>query len=164
MQNKSAQMKNIFKVMAVILVILGIYTAQSAMASDQTFTKASLQGNYAYVNNSANVASLGPIIFDGKGGLTVDLIANLPCNNAIPNCSRNINDLPLVANGTYSVATNGTGIATIPFSTGTVTYNFIISETEKKGRILLATQVFAIGQKGGLAGQLIAPTWSRVSD
>ncbi|MGF2036914.1 MAG: hypothetical protein RMZ43_016630 [Nostoc sp. CmiVER01] len=163
MQNKSV-LRNIFKVMAVILVILGIYTAQSAMASDQTFTKASLQGNYAYINNSANVASLGPITFNGKGGLTIDLIANLPCSNPIPNCSRNINDIPRVTNGTYSVATNGTGIATIPFSTGTVTYNFIISETEKKGSILLATQVFAIGQKGGLAGQLIAPTWSRVSD
>ncbi|MBD2452052.1 hypothetical protein H6G76_34060 [Nostoc sp. FACHB-152] len=151
--------------MAVILVILGIYTAQSAMAADDgNFTNASLQGNYAYINNNADVASLGPITFNGRGGLTVDILANLPCNTPVPNCSRSINDVPPVPNGTYSVATNGTGVATIPFSTGTVAYNFIISETEKKGRILLATKVFAVGRKGGLSGQLIAPTWSRISD
>ncbi|MDZ8186812.1 MAG: hypothetical protein RMX96_18425 [Nostoc sp. ChiSLP02] len=143
---------------------MGIYTAQSAMAyGNATFTKASLQGNYAYTNNSSDVASLGPIKFDGNGKLTVDIIANLPCKNPIPNCSRIINDVPVV-NGTYSVATNGTGVATIPFSTGTVTYNFIISETERKSKILLATEVFAVGKQGGLAGQLIAPTWSRISD
>jgi hypothetical protein len=165
MQNKSTQMRNILKVLAGILAILGIFTAQSAMAySDGTFTNASLQGNYAYVNNSGNVASLGPIAFDGNGKLTVDIIANLPCNDPILNCSRAINDLPPVLDGTYSVATDGTGVAEIPFSTGTVAYNFIISKTEKKGRILLATQVFAVGQNGGLAGQLIAPTWSRISD
>ncbi|MDZ8027482.1 MAG: hypothetical protein RMX65_010375 [Nostoc sp. DedQUE01] len=165
MQNKSIQIRNIFKVLAVILVILGIYTAQSAMAyGNVTFTKASLQGNYAYINNSGNVASLGPINFDGNGKLTVDIIANLPCKNSIPNCSRIIDDIPPVVNGTYSVATNGTGVAIIPFFTGTVTYNFIISETEKKGKILLATQVFAAGRQGGLAGQLIVPTWSRISD
>ncbi|MFQ4141265.1 hypothetical protein [Chlorogloeopsis sp. ULAP02] len=165
MQNKSTQMKNIFKVLAVILVILGICTAQSAMGySNETFTNASLQGNYAYVNNTGDVASLGPITFDGNGGLTVDIIANLPCNNPIVNCPRTINDLPPVLNGTYSVEPNGTGLATIPFSTDTVRYDFIISETKKKGRILLATQVFAAGQNGGLAGQLIAPTWNRISD
>jgi hypothetical protein len=154
----------ILKVLVGVLFVLGICAAQSAMAiSDGTFTNASLQGNYAYVNNSANVASLGPITFNGNGGLTVDIIANLPCASATPNCPRNINDVPR-ASGTYSVKKDGTGICTIFFSTGTVIYNFMISETEKKGRTLLATQVFSAGQSGGLAGQLIAPTWSRISD
>lgn len=156
-------MKNIFKLLAVILVILGICTAQSAMGySDGTFTNASLQGSYAYVNNSGDAASLGPITFDGNGGLSVDIIANLPCNDPTLNCPRTINDLPPVSNGTYSVEPNGTGVATIPFSPGTVTYNFIISETTKKGGILLATQVFAASQSGGLIGQLVAPTWKRI--
>ncbi|WP_236143970.1 hypothetical protein [Nostoc sp. CMAA1605] len=151
--------------LAVILVILGVFTAQSAMSySNGTFTNASLQGSYAYVNNSSDVASLGPINFDGKGGLSVDLIANLPCNNPIPNCPRTINDVAPVSNGTYSVQSNGTGVATIPFSTGIVRYDFIISEAKRQGRILLATQVFASGQNGGLAGQLIAPTWKRILD
>jgi len=164
MQMRSTQMRNLLKVLGGVLFVLGICATQSAMAnSDGTFTNASLQGNYAYVNNSGNVASLGPITFDGNGGLTVDIIANLPCTSATPNCPRTINDLPR-ANGTYSVEKDGTGVATIFFSSGTVTYNFMISQTEKKGRTLLALQVFSAGQNGGLAGQLIAPTWSRISD
>jgi hypothetical protein len=160
-------MSNLLKVLVGVLSVLGICAAQSAMADsdrpDRQFTNGSLQGNYAYVNNSGNVASLGPITFDGNGGLTVDIIANLPCDIPTPNCPRTINDLPRVK-GTYSVKKDGTGVATIFFSSGTVKYNFVISQIEKKGKTLLATQVFSAGQNGGLAGQLIAPTWSRISD
>lgn len=165
MQSKSNQMRNLLKLLAGILVMLGIFSTQAVMAnSSQNFTNASLNGTYAYVNDIGDVASLGPIKFDGNGGLIVDIIANLPCTNPGSTCSRTINDLPPVVNGTYSVAANGTGVLTIPFSVGTVKYDFIISETEKKGSTLLATKVFAAGRSGGLAGQLIAPTFSRILD
>lgn len=143
------------------LLAVSICIGQSAMA-DEPFTKASLQGSYAYVNNTSNVASLGPITFDGHGALTVDIIANLPCATPVLNCPRVIDDLPR-ANGTYDVRPDGTGVATINFLTGAVKYNFMISEDTQKGTTRLATQIFAVGQKGGLAGQLIAPTWTRIS-
>ena len=144
------------------LLAVSAFAGHSALAI-QGFTNASLQGSYAYVNNTGNVASLGPITFDGSGGLSVDIIANLPCPGDSPaaNCDRSINDLP-PATGTYNVEANGTGIAEIEFSTGTVKYDFIISEATKNGTTLLATKIFAAGQSGGLNGQLIAPTWSRI--
>lgn len=145
-----------------ILFVLGVLSARPVQA-DGPFTNASLQGRYAYVNNTGNVASLGPVTFDGNGGITVKIIANLPCTNPAPNCSRTINDLPR-ADGSYSVEGDGTGVATINFSTGAVTYDFMISKSTKKGGTLFATEVFAAGQSGGLAGQLIAPTWSRILD
>jgi hypothetical protein len=47
---------------------------------------------------------------------------------------------------------------------GTEKYDFVINAATRKGTILIATQVFAADRSGGLAGQLVAPTWSRVSD
>jgi hypothetical protein len=144
------------------LLAVSAFAGHSALAAqDQGFAYASLQGSYAYVNNTGNVASLGPITFDGRGGLSVDIIANLPCVNPAVNCSRGINDLP-PATGTYIVEADGTGITEIEFSTAKVTYNFMIFEATKNGTTLLATKIFAAGRSGGLNGQLIAPTWSRI--
>lgn len=157
-----ARMRTASNLLLGILCVLGLLSARFVQA-DGPFTNASLQGSYAYVNNTGDVASLGPIAFDGNGGITVKIIANLPCTNPAPNCSRKITDLPR-AEGTYSVESDGTGVANINFSTGAVTYDFVISKAAKKGGTLLATEVFAVGESGGLAGQLIAPTWSRLLD
>src|SRR5215470_13982252 len=172
MQNQSIHMRNPLNALAGVLFVLNICVAQFAIADeDGTFTIASLQGSYAYVNNNSGVASFGPIIFDGKGGLTLKEKVNLPCSGPSPvlGCARGIVDL--TGSGTYTVNPDGTGVATITFkdsSNGSIigpdTFDFMISETTKKGRTLLATQVFAADQSGGLAGQLVAPTWTRISD
>src|SRR5689334_9472274 len=64
---------------------LCVSVSPPAMADGQgahkAFTKGSLQGRYAYVNNTGNVASLGPITFDGHGGLKLQLVTNTPCEN-----------------------------------------------------------------------------------
>jgi hypothetical protein len=80
MKNQSTQMGNPWNVLAGVLFILGICAAQSVMADgNETFTNASLQGTYAYANSVSGVASLGPITFDGHGGLTAKIKVNLPC-------------------------------------------------------------------------------------
>ena len=168
MQNQSIHMRNPLNALAGVLFVLGICAAQFAIADeDGTFTIASLQGSYAYVNNNSGVASFGPVIFDGEGGLNLKEKVNLPCSGPSPvlGCARGIVDL--TGSGTYTVNPDGTGVATITFkesSNGSVigpdTFDFVISETTKKGRTLLATQVFAADQSGGLAGQLVAPTWT----
>lgn len=157
MQNQFTQMRNALSVLVGVLFVLSLFAARSAQA-DNTFTNASLKGTYAYVNNTENIASLGLIIFDGEGGVTATIKVNLPCSSPASGCPRNI--VPATANsGTYKVNSDGTGIATIEFNTGTITYDFVISKTTEKEGILLATRVFAAGQTGGLAGQLTAPTW-----
>ena len=50
----------------------------SPCAGPRTFTTASLQGTYAYVNNTVNVGSLGLITFDGAGELTAEIKVSLP--------------------------------------------------------------------------------------
>jgi len=125
-----------------------------------TFTTASLHGTYAYVNNTADVGSLGLIIFDGKGALTTDIKVNLSDGMG----GRTV--VPDSGPGTYTVDAAGTGVATIEFSTGATTYDFVITRVARKGQDDrgLATEVFAVARTGGLAGQLIAPTWKRLSD
>jgi len=154
--------------LAGVTLALGICGAQYTWADDGTFTVASLQGRYAYVNNTEGVASLGPMSFNGRGGVTLSETTNLPCANPGPTCDRTINDI--IATGTYTVNSDGTGVATFAFKfangtpIGTEVFDFVISAATRKGTNLLATQVFAADRSGGLAGQLVAPTWSRVSD
>ena len=154
--------------LAGVTLALGICTTQSARADDGTFTVASLQGRYAYVNNTEGVASFGPMSFDGRGGVTLSETVNLPCANPGQTCDRTIADV--IATGTYTVNSDGTGVATFAFKfadgtpIGTEKYDFVINAATKQGRNLLATQVFAADRSGGLNGQLVAPTWSRVSD
>ena len=169
MHNHSTQMRHSVKALAGVLVVLGICVAQWAMAEEHaTFTNASLDGSYAYVNNTGGVASFGPMIFDGKGGVTLKDRVNLPCASEDAGCARSLVDL--TGEGTYTVHPDGTGVATITFteSDGTVrrpdVFDFVISGTTKKRHTLLATQVFAVDRSGGLNGQLVAPTWTRISD
>jgi hypothetical protein len=148
------------------VLALGVLAGAPAVADERgtaaAFGKGSLQGRYAYVNNTGNVASLGPIVFNGSGKLSLKLVTNVPCDKPAPGCSRGIGSFDV--SGTYAVQPDGTGVATINFPepTGPVTYDFVIVKAKKAGRSLLATEVFAAGRSGGLAGQLIAPTWSRL--
>lgn len=167
MKNPSTHIGNPWHVLVGVLFILGICAAQSVMADgNRTFTNASLEGTYAYANSVSGVASLGIITFDGHGGLTAKIKVNLPCEEPQePGCPRTVTDLA-AADGEYTVAPDGTGVATINFAdpTGPTTYDLIITGTKKQGHQLLATQVFSASQNGGLGGQLVAPTWSRIGD
>lgn len=152
-----------------VLVGLSLCTAQIVQA-DGTFSTASLRGTYSYINNAANVASLGLITFDGKGKLTVTIKVNLPGNAG----GRTVT--PLNGTGTYTVEEAGTGTALIQFDGIAETpYDFVITQSEKlkkpdshpfeeKETLLLATEVFAVSQSGGLNGQLVAPTWAKRAD
>jgi hypothetical protein len=117
-----------------------------------------------YANNIEGVASFGPMSFDGRGGVTLSETVNLPCANPGQTCDRTIADV--IATGTYTVNSDGTGVATFAFKfvngtpIGTEEFDFVITAATRNGRKLLATQVFAADRSGGLAGQLVAPTWS----
>ncbi len=147
------------------LFLLSMFAPQPVQAMG-TFTTASLQGTYAYVNNTADVASLGLITFDGSGALTVVLKVNRPD----PSVSGGRTVLDLSGTGTYTVEAAGTGVATLTLKNaageviGTFTYDFVIVQITKKGKDNVATEVFTAGQRGGIKGQLIAPTWTRRSD
>jgi len=168
LNKQPTRIRNALNALAGFTLALGICAAQSSRADDGTFTVASLQGGYAYVNNSEGVASFGPMTFDGKGGVTLADKVNLPCASSGPSCNRTIVDI--VGVGTYTVGPDGTGVATFAFKNAdgtnidTEDYDFVITAAIRNGRKLLATQVFAADRSGGLAGQLVAPTWSRVSD
>jgi hypothetical protein len=159
-------MRNSLNVLAGLTLVLGICAAQPTQAAG-IFTAASIKGSYAYANNTEGVASFGPMSFDGRGGVTLAIKANLPCAKLGPSCKRTIVDVTGV--GTYTVASDGTGSATFTLKIagkiiGKEKYDFVISGATLKGAILQATQLFAADETGGLAGQLVAPTWSRVSD
>jgi hypothetical protein len=164
MQTKITQVRHALKPMVGVLFVLGILAAQSVKA-DGPFTNASLHGKYAYANNTGGVGSFGPMTFDGKGEVTIALTINSPCDQPATSCARTI--VETNGSGPYTVKPDGTGIATITFdlpSVGTDKFDFIISKSTNKAGILIATQLFAVDEDGGLAGQLVAPTWSRVSD
>ena len=168
MNKQPTRIKTALNALAGVTLALGICAVQPTRADDGTFTVSSLQGRYAYVNNTEGVASFGPMSFDGRGGVTLSETVNLPCANPGQSCARTISDI--TATGTYTVNSDGTGLATFAFKfadgtpIGTEEYDFVINAATKKGQNLLATQVFAADRTGGLAGQLVAPTWSRVSD
>ena len=168
MNKRPTLIRTALSALAGVTLALGICAAHSGRADDGSFTVASLQGRYAYVNNTEGVASFGPMNFDGSGGVTLSEKVNLPCANPGQTCDRTIADV--IATGTYTVNSDGTGVATFAFKfadgtpIGTEKYDFVINAATRKGRSLLATQVFAADRSGGLQGQLVAPTWSRVSD
>ena len=168
MNKQPIRLSTALNALAGVTLALGICAAQPALGDDGTFTVASLQGRYAYVNNTEGVASFGPMSFDGRGGVTLSETVNLPCANPGQSCARTIADI--IATGTYTVNSDGTGVATFAFkfadgtNIGTEKYDFVITAATRNGRKLLATQVFAADQSGGLAGQLVAPTWTRIAD
>jgi hypothetical protein len=140
------------------LVLLSLAVPHPGQAQE-LFTTASLHGTYAYVNNTANVGSVGLITFDGAGDLTAEIKVNLPDEMG----GRTV--VPTSGPGTYTVDAAGTGVATIAFTVGAATYDLVITAVAEKGHgDQLATEVFAVARAGGLAGQLIAPTWKRIAD
>ena len=168
MNKQPSRIRNALNALASLTLALGNCAVQSAWADDGAFTVSSLQGSYAYVNNTEGVASFGPMSFDGRGHVTLSETINLPCANPGQTCDRTIANV--IATGTYKVNSDGTGIATFAFKfadgtpIGTEEYDFVITGAARRLERLLATQVFAADRSGGLAGQLVAPTWSRVSD
>jgi len=134
-------------------------TTHPVQAQSPPFTDGSLHGTYAYINNSADVGSLGLIVFDGSGGVTAQIKVNQSDNSG----GRKVT--PTSGSGTYSVPPAGTGTLTIQFeglSTPSV-YDFVITDVNKR-QGTLATEVFAVAETPGFAGQLVAPTWKRISD
>ena len=141
-----------------LTLVLG--AAQSAQA-DGIFTVASIQGKYAYANSGGDVASFGPMRFDGRGGVSFAIKVNVACATPGPSCQRTI--INFTAVGTYTVNSDGTGVATVTFTPGsTGKIDFVITEATRYGEKLLATQLFAAAEFGGVEGQLSTPTWSRV--
>ncbi|MBV8094076.1 MAG: hypothetical protein JO110_12815 [Acetobacteraceae bacterium] len=143
------------------LFLLSLGSAQPAQAQGEvTFSAASLRGSYSYSNFVENVGSLGLITFDGKGALNAQIKVNTPSTSG----GRTIT--PESGSGTYTVDPTGTGVATIQFTTLTATYDFVITKVAERRRNdqPLAQQVFAVDRAGGLAGQLVAPFWNRISD
>jgi hypothetical protein len=157
---------NPVNVLVGLTLVLAVCTAQPTQAAG-IFTAASIKGSYVYANNTEGVASFGPMSFNGRGRVTLAIKANLPCAKPGPSCKRTIVDVTGV--GTYTVASDGTGAATFTLKVGGKVlgkekYDFVITGATAEGAILLATQLFAADETGGLGGQLVAPTWSRVSD
>jgi hypothetical protein len=161
MKDQSTRVRAL-NVLASSAFALCVFASQPAMAGG--FTNGSLQGSYAYVNNNEGVASFGPIIFDGNGGLTLQILTNGKCPTIAPGCSRVIGSFDV--SGDYKVQPDGTGVATIDFPApfGSVPYDFVIVKANKKEPSPLAIEVFAAAEGGGIAGQLIAPTWTRRFD
>jgi hypothetical protein len=164
-EQNGARMRQSLGALTGCLFLLSMFMPHPVQAMG-TFTTASLQGTYAYVNNTADVASFGLITFDGSGALTLTLKVNRPD----PSVSGGRTVVDLSGAGTYTVEAPGTGAATLTLKNaagdviGTYTFDFVIVQITKKGEDNLATEVFAAAQRGGIKGQLIAPTWTRRSD
>jgi hypothetical protein len=77
-----------------LTLVLG--AAQSAQA-DGIFTVASILGKYAYANSGGDVASFGPMRFDGRGGVSFAIKVNVACATPGPSCQRTISISRLLA-------------------------------------------------------------------
>ena len=156
MNKQPTRIRTALNALAGVTLALGICAAQPTRADDGTFTVASLHGRYAYVNNTEGVASFGPMNFDGSGGVTLSETVNLPCANPGQTCDRTIADV--IATDTYTVNSDGTGVATFAFKfadgtpIGTEKYDFVINAATRKGRSLLATQVLRLTDLEGCRG------------
>jgi hypothetical protein len=141
------------------LVLLSLAVPHPVQAQEP-FTTASLQGTYAFFNDQENSASVGLITFDGAGGLTLEILINVPDEMG----GREV--FPASGSGTYTVDAAGTGVATL--NTMVVTnsmLDFVITAVADKGRgDRLATEVFAVARNAGRRGNVIAPTWKRIAD
>src|SRR6516164_340527 len=60
-EQTTTRIRTALNALAGVTLALGICAVQSALADEGTFTVASLQGRYAYVNNTEGVASFGPM-------------------------------------------------------------------------------------------------------
>ncbi len=142
-----------------VVFLLNVLAINSVQAQG-SFTTASLEGTYSYINNTGHVGSFGLIIFDGNGKLTTTIKVNAPGEKG----GRKV--FAMTGTGTYSVEANGTGVAKINFKGDREvedSFDFVITQIEKdgKGGNALATEIFAVKHTGGLKGQLVTPIWKR---
>ena len=144
------------------LVLLSLAVPHPVPAQEP-FTTASLHGTYAFFNDQGS-ASVGLITFDGAGGVTLEILVNVPDGMG----GREVS--PASGSGTYTVDAAGTGVATLEATVGTrgtetSTFDFVITAVADKGHgDRLATEVFAVSRSGGRRGNVIAPTWKRIAD
>jgi hypothetical protein len=146
------------------LLLFGLGVPRTVQAQSVTFTTASLQGTYAYVDNVGMVGSVGLIAFDGHGRAVVQIKVNQP-----DVATGDRTTVSLDGSGTYTVDSTGTGVAEVQFDSvpGQSTYDFVITGTADRRGFSgqpLAREVFAVSRTEGLAGQLVAPSWKRISD
>jgi hypothetical protein len=152
---KGERMKrNMFTHSLLTLVILalsatmGFSAPQSNNAKEDSsnprFTKASLRGTYAFLNNAAFVvASWGVVTFDGNG----NLIGNAVGNTILPNFTSKVE--PFTLTGTYTI--NPDGLGTIMFvgvlpdgSLSPSTFDFVVLSADKQGNIKIADELRAV--------------------
>jgi hypothetical protein len=130
--------------------------------SCRRFTRSSVKGKFSYSNNVADVGSFGIFQFDGAGGIASSegLTVNLPPNRTLVTVKLKA---PL---SYYTVGRDGRGQLAMslgepgaPFYDPPLIHDFVATETD--GCQVLRFDSFA--QRGGLANQLVAPTWSLIS-
>jgi hypothetical protein len=161
--------------LGVVLVVLTMTWSPSH--AQTAFSNASLQGTYSLYNTAGDIGSWGLVTFDGDNEWTLASTGNLP-----DGMGGRINVSFSTFPGTYVVNPDGTGVATIQFvgALSAVNYDFVISEVQESsddgppcGRAgghdhdddhALATEVSAVLREGGVAGQLVAPVFKRISD
>lgn len=149
-----------------MLVLTGFFYALSlvsvhSLQAQGIYETASLQGTYAYINQTGNVGSAGLIEFDGNGKVTMTIKVNVPDDAG----GRKV--VLIDGLGTYTVEPSGIGVATIKFEGADgderiLDYDFVITQVSQKAAGgLVAAEVFSILRSGGLKGQLVTPTWKR---
>lgn len=159
-KTRRAQLASALLVVASIVVIPTLKADKPSTVA--RFTSASLEGLYAYTNNTQDVASYGSLIFDGVGHVTSpEIKVNRPDNSG----GRSVVTLG-AGSGTYFVDPTGRGAVTLSFPTASKTYvyEFVITRAtaDESEHVLVATEVFSALTSGGLNGQLAAPVWTRV--
>jgi hypothetical protein len=138
---------------------LGIAMALGTALADgkAVFSTASLSGSYIYSNSSDDVASLGIINFDGRGGVTLDIrISARQADGRRATVSAQ-------GSGTFSVDVQGIGSAEIAMTKGPapqLDFDFVIVDTADG----VAEHVSALLRSGGVNGQLVQPSWTRRSE
>jgi hypothetical protein len=143
---------------AVVVFTMSICSPIAALAEPETtaFTDRSLAGTYVYRNTAQNVASFGVIYFDGAGNLNLKLLINAPSTGG------ERTTVSAMGVGSYRVEPNGMGEATVEFEGIPIeqgVYDFVIVSADDG----IAKEVYAVLRSGGIKGQLVNPTWIRIS-
>jgi hypothetical protein len=151
-----------------LISFFGVLTANAQ--TQQCYTLASLQGNYAVVGNyGANVAiTFGTRNYDGNGNMTATFLINEPTAGSTIG-ARNI--VTGTQTGTYSVNCNGTGKITRNLVasngvTATQVDDFIITGAIVSGGLIAATIADAVEVPSAIVpgGIFLSRTQTRLPD
>ena len=140
---------------ALAAVLLTPLTA-TADSERKPFSNSSLNGSYGYSSLNEGVASFGVIQFDGAGDLKLKLMINAPSANG------ERSTVSATGTGTFQVEADGSGSATVDFKEIPIekgVYDFVIVSSDHG----VADEIYAVLRSGGLKGQLVNPTWTRIS-